>query len=314
MSLETALLIVLCGVGGVLAMVLVDMARREREISRIARELLNHDIASNARILLHVHTPALEALAQAINALLEAEQERAIAHRRSREAFQEDLAALSHDIRTPLAGAQGYLQLARMTDNAQEHNNDIVRAEERLSSMRTLVDGLFEYAQATDPSFSPECVPVALMPVLSEVLADMYPRFIAREWEPHISIDDETVAVLADERALTRVLENLMTNALRYGISAPRIVSQTKKTESPCAFPMMCLMQVHLTPTNCLTVFIVLKLLDLVKGLDWALLLLLILLMRWVARCKPGLTNPPLPSKLFLSKLVIWHKYLSQNL
>ena len=229
MSLETALLIVLCGVGGVLAMVLVDVARREREISRIARELLNHDIASNARILLHVHTPALEALTQAINALLEAEQERAIAHRRSREAFQEDLAALSHDIRTPLAGAQGYLQLARMTDNAQEHSNDIVRAEERLSSMRTLVDGLFEYAQATDPSFSPECVPVALMPVLSEVLADMYPRFIAREWEPHISIDDETVAVLADERALTRVLENLMTNALRYGISAPRIVSQTKE-------------------------------------------------------------------------------------
>lgn len=229
MSLETALLIVLCGVGGVLAMVLVDVARREREVSRIARELLNHDIASNARILLHVHTPALEALAQAINALLEAEQERAIAHRRSREAFQEDLAALSHDIRTPLAGAQGYLQLARMTDNAQEHSNDIVRAEERLSSMRTLVDGLFEYAQATDPSFSPECVPVALMPVLSEVLADMYPRFIAREWEPHISIDDETVSVLADERALTRVLENLMTNALRYGISAPRIVSQTKE-------------------------------------------------------------------------------------
>ena len=229
MSLETALLIVLCGVGGVLAMVLVDVARREREVSRIARELLNHDIASNARILLHVHTPALEALAQAINALLEAEQERAIAHRRSREAFQEDLAALSHDIRTPLAGAQGYLQLARMTDNAQEHSNDIVRAEERLSSMRTLVDGLFEYAQATDPSFSPECVPVALMPVLSEVLADVYPRFIAREWEPHISIDDETVSVLADERALTRVLENLMTNALRYGISAPRIVSQTKE-------------------------------------------------------------------------------------
>lgn len=229
MSLETALLIVLCGVGGVLAMVLVDVARREREVSRIARELLNHDIASNARILLHVHTPALEALAQAINALLEAEQERAIAHRRSREAFQEDLAALSHDIRTPLAGAQGYLQLARMTDNAQEHNNDIVRAEERLSSMRTLVDGLFEYAQATDPSFSPECVPVALMPVLSEVLAGMYPRFVAREWEPHISIDDETVSVLADERALTRVLENLMTNALRYGISAPRIVSQTKE-------------------------------------------------------------------------------------
>lgn len=229
MSLETALLIVLCGVGGVLAMVLVDVARREREVSRIARELLNHDIASNARILLHVHTPALEALTQAINALLEAEQERAIAHRRSREAFQEDLAALSHDIRTPLAGAQGYLQLARMTDNAQEHNNDIVRAEERLSSMRTLVDGLFEYAQATDPSFSPECVPVALMPVLSEVLAGMYPRFIAREWEPHISIDDETVSVLADERALTRVLENLMTNALRYGISAQRIVSQTKE-------------------------------------------------------------------------------------
>lgn len=229
MSVESALLIMLCGVGGVLVIVLVDLIRRERELVRIAHELLTHDEASNARILLHVHTPALEMLARAINALLDAEQERHIAHERSHAAFQEDLAALSHDIRTPLAGAQGYLQLARMADNPQEHDSDIARAKERLDAMRTLVDGLFEYAQAADPSFRLELVPVALMPVLSEVLAGMYPRFVARGWEPTISIDNEEATVAADAQALTRVLENLITNTLRYGASAPciSVLSQT---------------------------------------------------------------------------------------
>ena len=89
--------------------------------------------------------------------------------------------------------------------------------------MRTLVDGLFEYAKAADPALALNVEPVALLPVLSDVLVSFYPQFTARGWEPSIVCEDEDVQVLAETSSLTRVLTNLVNNALRYGAGAPSI-------------------------------------------------------------------------------------------
>ena len=63
------------------------------------------------RLLPH---PDTLALAASLNAVLDAERAAHSEAFRARRAFQSDFAALSHDIRTPLAGAQGYLELYGM--------------------------------------------------------------------------------------------------------------------------------------------------------------------------------------------------------
>ena len=62
--------------------------------------------------------------------------------------LQENLASFSHDVRTPLAGAQGLLQLYAVADRDAERDECVAAAAERLGAMRGLVDALFEYCRS----------------------------------------------------------------------------------------------------------------------------------------------------------------------
>lgn len=231
MSVDIGSAAVLLALVAALAAALIRLARRDRELARIAAELEAREPEGNARIALEVRSPGLVALARAVNAELDRERDRRVRDLADRGAFQQDLASLSHDIRTPLAGAQGYLQLARRTGDEAARARYTEQAIRRLGSMRELVDGLFDYAKAADPGFAPELVPVALMPVVSDVLVSFYPQFTARGWEPRIDCADEDARVLADAPSLARALANLVNNALRYGSGAPGISVRGRGSE-----------------------------------------------------------------------------------
>lgn len=210
-----------------LVVALTVMVRREAELKRMAGWLSARDATGNERVTLRVRSAGLVAIAGAVNAELDRERDRRLADRAEQGLFQQDLASLSHDIRTPLAGAQGYLQLAQRASDPADRARYTDQAVQRLSAMRALVDGLFEYAKAADPAFTLELAPVALAPALGEVLVSFYPQFTARGWEPTIEVDDEDVHVLSDAPSLARVLTNLTNNALRYGSGAPTVRVRT---------------------------------------------------------------------------------------
>ena len=231
MSVDIGSAAALLALVAALAAALIRLARRDRELARIAAELEAREPEGNARIALEVRSPGLVALARAVNAELDRERDRRVRDLADRGAFQQDLASLSHDIRTPLAGAQGYLQLARRTGDEAARARYTEQAIRRLGSMRELVDGLFDYAKAADPGFAPELVPVALMPAVSDVLVSFYPQFTARGWEPRIDCADEDARVLADAPSLARALANLVNNALRYGSGAPGISVRGRGSE-----------------------------------------------------------------------------------
>lgn len=231
MSVDIGSAAVLLALVAALAAALIRLARRDRELARIAAELEAREPEGNARIALEVRSPGLVALARAVNAELDRERDRRVRDLADRGAFQQDLASLSHDIRTPLAGAQGYLQLARRTDDEAARARYAEQAIRRLGSMRELVDGLFDYAKAADPGFAPDLVPIALMPAVSDVLVSFYPQFTARGWEPRIDCADEDARVLADAPSLARALANLVNNALRYGSGAPGISVRGRGSE-----------------------------------------------------------------------------------
>ena len=236
MAAQTILLICVIVLGAAGALCALVLLARERELGRIACaiEARAEQGLGNARITLHVHSAGLTRLAQALNAEFDRTEEARIAAERAHGAFQQDLASLSHDIRTPLAGAQGYLQLAERTEDAEAAARFRAQATERLATMRELVDSLFDYARASDPDFALELEPVEVMPALSEALLTFYPDLNARGWEPRVlcAEADAGVCTLANREALGRVLMNLTVNALRHGMGAPT-VEVARETASP---------------------------------------------------------------------------------
>ncbi len=139
--------------------------------------------------------------------------------------FQRDLASLSHDIRTPLMGAKGYLRLAQDEGDEVGRTRRLAAAEARLDDMGALLDQLFAYAQASDPDLALDLAPVAVLPALADVLVGQFPAFERRGWEPRVDFEDEALSVDADAEALARIFENLVANALRHG-SGPLAVGQ----------------------------------------------------------------------------------------
>lgn len=195
----------------------------ERELGCLARFLRRRDRSANERATVSFSTPGISSVAAAVNGEMDALRDERVVLGERQEAFQRDLAALSHDIRTPLAGAQGYLQLHERSADPAERERCLREASSRLSAMRELTDRLFDYAKAADADSPFACEPVEVLPILAEVLAGAYPQFSERGWEPAIDFEDDGVTVLAGPEALSRVFSNLLANALRHGASAPAI-------------------------------------------------------------------------------------------
>ena len=196
-----------------------------RELCRMARFLRGRDVRSNVRMTVELPGRAFAELAEAVNAQLDAAQRERLEGQRRQQEFQRDLSSLSHDIRTPLMGAKGYLRLAQDEGDEVGRARRLAAAEARLDDMGALLDQLFAYAQANDPDLALDLAPVAVLPALVDVLVGQFPAFERRGWEPRVDFEDEGLLAEADAEALARIFENLVANALRHG-SGPLAVEQ----------------------------------------------------------------------------------------
>lgn len=206
---------------------LIAAALYATELKRIATFLRTRNKHSNARVTAGTPAPGIHELASVINDGLEETSRERIEALRSQEEFQRDLSALSHDIRTPLTGAKGYLQLAldETDDDVRTHHLDAAAA--RIDSTTELLDALFAYTKSTDPDLllTPEVVEVEA--AIEQALLAHYPEFEARGWEPHVSCAKDAT-IFADRDALARIFDNLIVNALRHGADAPCVSARSQ--------------------------------------------------------------------------------------
>ncbi len=192
------------------------------DLRRLTAFLRNRNPQGNARASAGT-APGVTALAEAINGELDRSAQAHIEALRHRREFQRDLAALSHDIRTPLTGAKGYLQLAVGEDDPLARTRHLEAAARRIDATCELLDQLFAYTKSADPDLALDIEPLALKPVVEEALLGHYPAFEERGWEPSAVFEDDAAAVMADREALARILDNLVVNALRHGAAAPAV-------------------------------------------------------------------------------------------
>lgn len=204
----------------------VQLARSERELRSIARFLVDRDTLSNTRVTVSVHTRGFVRLGQAINRQIDRHQGERIAAEENKRDLRRGLTYLSHDIRTPLSGAQGYAQLLADEQDETERARYLDVVERRLDDVSGLLDQLYAYAQVQDPDYRIERERVDVSQILVESLASLYAPFKERGWTPDIQLADEPLIVLSDGDSLGRIFRNLVVNALRYGSEAPRIVQE----------------------------------------------------------------------------------------
>jgi len=132
---------------------------------------------------------------------------------------REMLTDLSHDLRTPLAALQGYLETVQLKGRSlsdEQHARFIAIAFKNANQLKKLVDQIFELAhlEGGQVTLSLEAFP------LTELLHDIVAKFQHQVHEKKIvlNIDPQQCSfmVYTDIGKLERVLSNLIDNAIRH--------------------------------------------------------------------------------------------------
>lgn len=200
--------------------ILIFMGRKMKTVSRLEQDILrmaSGDLATpvsgGGRDELGVLSQELDQLRGALHDNLAREQEM---HRSNREL----IAALSHDLRTPLTILNGYLEILRQNREPGGQGEYLERCRQKVEDIRVMTDRMFEYALVYDEAESVELSVIPLVWLLEELgeHADFL-RLSGFQTARKLP-EKEQAAELefsGDRTLLKRVCSNLFSNVLKYG-------------------------------------------------------------------------------------------------
>ena len=190
-----------------------------RQVQQLCRQLkFIIENETQQRPTVDINTREFKELADEIAALTDRVREIEVKHMRQDEALRETIANISHDIRTPLTSLDGYFQLLTSEELPQEKKAqyaEIIRS--RITSLNDMLDELFTYAKLQDPNYELELSPMDMTAATADIVLSFYDEIRKSGNEPKIELPEEPVMISAEKSSFTRIVQNLVRNALIHG-------------------------------------------------------------------------------------------------
>ena len=148
--------------------------------------------------------------------LLQQEKEQKKAYDKARNLMLSDI---THDIKTPITTICGYAKtltdgvIPLSEEKRQEYLQAIYAKSMRMSELVTM---LFEYIKMDSEGFTLHKEKTDVCELLREVIAMMYTDFEEKGMELEIEIPDKLDSIELDKSQMTRVITNILNNALKY--------------------------------------------------------------------------------------------------
>lgn len=155
--------------------------------------------------------------AELIEALRQENQAKDAARRQAEEANAARtrlFAAANHDLRQPLQAIGLLSQSLKQTSTEAPVQQSAARIQACVDSLGDLVDGMLELAQFDASVMRPRLQVLALGELLEEAVGAHRPQAEAKAL--HLQCDPTNAWVVSDRRMVLRLLNNLLSNAIRY--------------------------------------------------------------------------------------------------
>ena len=192
----------------------------ERALRSAAGQLREREkTGSSARILMAAPNSSAEQLISAVNGLLELRQAEEADYCRREKALRQQIANVSHDLRTPLTSIIGYLQLLEgdgLTPGEREEYLSII--EGRARALQSLIGSFYGLSRLDGGEYPIARERVDLYAILSELVAGFYNDLTASGLDVSVDLAEGLPLVWGDAAAVLRVFTNLIRNALEHGV------------------------------------------------------------------------------------------------
>jgi len=157
-------------------------------------------------------------LAADFNRMARALEEAAEREREMEKARRDLIAAVSHDLRTPLASTRALIEAIAdgVAADQQTRERYLSSASRELEHLSRLVDDLFELARIDAGVLQLSLEETSLHDLISDTISSFQPQAECRGVRLVGEVSGDVDPVLANPPRLQRVLHNLLSNALRH--------------------------------------------------------------------------------------------------
>lgn len=189
----------------------------QKQLKEISQKLEKiQDTDSDENIMMFTDEQALMELLVQINRLLENQRKMKVDYRRSQISAKKMLSNISHDIKTPMTVILGYLEIMRI--NGDKEDEMPLKVEQKAKRVMELINQFFTLAKLEAGDMELEISRINICEVCRENILDFYELLKQKEFQVEVKIPEEAVFIMGNKEALHRILYNLISNVIRYGL------------------------------------------------------------------------------------------------
>ena len=136
---------------------------------------------------------------------------------KSKRQLKQSVSDIAHDLRTPLTVVKGNLFLLSKEENLSERGRESLRVSmEKTDALKEMVDDFFELSVLESDSSAAELKRIDITAFIAQFVIDNESVIRQQGLTPKLIIPEKSVFIMADEKLLTRICNNLLNNIIKY--------------------------------------------------------------------------------------------------
>lgn len=195
---------------------LLQKYKTEKAMSEIS-STINHIVTynTNEKVMFFSENKYIIELLKNINIILNQHQKVKADYKRSELSSKRMLSNISHDLKTPLTVILGYSEVLMLSDFSEK---DIIRKiNTKTSEVISLINKFFTLAKIESDDMPFTIGKINLSELCRKVAIDFYQILTQKNFDVNITIPEQCINVNGNDDAISRILNNLISNAIRYG-------------------------------------------------------------------------------------------------
>ena len=218
MDIRNIIIIILFIIASIAIIHLIVIKKELKRIAKKVNTVKNNN--SNNLINSQISLKEVNQLIKEINILLKETKKVKSSYEAKTTQLKKMITNISHDLRTPLTSAYGYVEMIVTSDLSEE---------EKQSGLEELLNSFFEFSKLTSGDKTIELEEINLNSILEECIIHYYEDYKKLDREIILDSKISKIKILSNKEMLTRVFDNLIGNSYKHSNSNLNIKVEEKE-------------------------------------------------------------------------------------
>ncbi|WP_294370918.1 sensor histidine kinase KdpD [uncultured Clostridium sp.] len=176
-------------------------------------------------------SPAIRELAHNIN-LIKAGYKEILEEGVNNEKLKTELISnVSHDLKTPLTSIINYVNIIKSKDITEEERADYIEILERKSlKLKSLIEDLFEMSKINSGKLKINKELIDILALIHQGVGEYSTLYEEKNLQFKVTSDEDAIYMELDGKMMSRAIENLIINSIKYSLDNTRVYIDVKKS------------------------------------------------------------------------------------